>query len=196
MATPASKPSKTAAKAPPPKPDTDLGEIAPPKKKKKGGRLKIALLLTLLLVCAGGAAWYFLGDKLSAEADKPLAARSEKGTKGAKTKPVSSEPPVFLALDPFTVNLQYDEASPQYLQVGLSIKLADETSIETLKLYMPEIRSRILLLLSSKRADDITTPEGKNKLSAELITEIAQPLAGRVSAKALLGVLFTSFLVQ
>lgn len=196
MATPASKASKTASKAPPPEPDTDLGEVAPPKKKKKGGRLKIVSLLTLLLICAGGAAWYFLGNQPTNEADAPLATKSAKAAKSAKTKAVSSEPPVFLALDPFTVNLRYDEASPQYLQVGLALRLADETSIEAIKLYMPEIRSRILLLLSSKKATDITTPEGKDMLSAELAKEIAQPLAGHVSAKGLRGVLFTSFLVQ
>lgn len=190
MATTATKQSKTAPKTPVQKvPDTDAGEAAPPAKKKRS-LLKILLLLTLLLGGAGGGAWYFLQDQRPAAAAKPGAA------KAATAKPASSKPPVFVTLEPFTVNLQHEDASPQYLQVGLALKVTDAAFVDAIKLYMPEIRNRVLLLLSGKRASEISTSEGKKTLSTELTREIVQPLAGSVPAQGLDSVLFTSFVIQ
>jgi flagellar FliL protein len=61
---------------------------------------------------------------------------------------------------------------------------------------MPEIRNRVLLLLSSKKASEISTLAGKNELSAELKHAVAQSLAGDPTARALDSVLFTSFVIQ
>lgn len=191
MATTTNKQAKTAGKAPAPaEPDTDLAEAAAPKKKR--ALLKILLLLTLPLGAAGGGAWYFLGGQEPEAQAKPGVAAA----KGAAAKAVSSKPPLFMALEPFTVNLQHDDTSPQYLQVGFSLKVVDDSYVAAIKLYMPEIRNRILLLLSSKKASEISTLEGKKALSTELIKEIAQPLAGRVPAHGLDSVLFTSFVIQ
>ena len=166
-------------------PDTEAQATASPPKKRSV--LKIALLLVLLLGAAGGSAWYFLREQPSANG-KPGA------PKAAKTVP--ARPPVFVTLEPFTVNLQHDDASPQYLQVGLSLKLADAALTDAVKLHMPEIRNRVLLLLSSKKAGDISTLEGKQLLSSELMREIGQPLAESAPAQGIDSVLFTSFVIQ
>ena len=190
MANTATKQSKTAPKAPAPQePDIDAEEAAPPAKKKRG-LLKVLLLLTLLLGSAGGGAWYFLQDQQPAAAPKPGAA------KAATAKPVSSKPPVFVTLEPFTVNLQHEDASAQYLQVGLALKVTDSAFVDAVKLHMPEIRNRVLLLLSGKKASEISTSDGKKTLSTELTREIVQPLAGSVPAQGLDSVLFTSFVIQ
>ena len=192
MATTATRQSKTAPKTPARKePDTEAEEVAPPAKKKHG-LLKILLLLTPPLAGAGGGAWYFLQDQPPAAAAKPVPAAA----KAATAKPVSSKPPVFVTLEPFTVNLQREDASPQYLQVGLALKVTDAAIVDAIKLRMPEIRNRVLLLLSGKRASEISTTEGKKTLSAELTREIVQPLAGSVPAQGLDSVLFTSFVIQ
>jgi hypothetical protein len=44
----------------------------------------------------------------------------------------------------------------------------DDAATAALKLRMPEVRDRILLLLSAKKASDLLTLEGKRKLSAEI----------------------------
>lgn len=158
---------------------------APPKKRRL---LKILLPLLLLLGAAGGGAWYFLQDREAPAPGKPGAAKAAKA--------VPAKPPVFATLEPFTVNLQHDDASPQYLQVGLTLKVADLTVVEAVKLHTPEIRNRVLLLLTGKSARDISTVAGKQALSAELAREIGQPLAGSVPAAAINAVLFTSFVIQ
>ena len=60
-----------------------------------------------------------------------------------------TKPPTFIPLDAFTVNLRRDEGD-HYLQVVAVMRVADATMDATLKAFMPEIRHRINLLLSSK----------------------------------------------
>ena len=192
MATPANKQTKTAPKGSV-KPEPDTGkedeDAAPPKKRSL---LKVALLLTLLLLIAGGGGtWYALQGGEPAATGKPAAA---KAAKGKKQEPAL--PPVFVTLEPFTVNLRNVDGSSNYLQVGLVLKITDESFVEAIKLHMPEIRNRILLLLTSKSAGELATPEGKKTLSTDLAHEILQPLAGRMAAKDLDSVLFTSFVIQ
>jgi flagellar FliL protein len=192
MATTATKQSKTAPKtAGRQEPESSAEEAAPPAKKKRS-LVKIALLLTLLLGGAGGGAWYLLQDQQPAAA-KPGAA---KPAKAANAKPDISKPPLFVTLEPFTVNLQHEDASSQYLQVGLALKVSDAGAVDAIKLRMPEIRNRILLLLSSKKASELATAEGKKTLSTELSREVLQPLAGSVPTSGLDSVLFTSFVIQ
>ena len=68
--------------------------------------------------------------------------------------------------------------------------------MEEIKLHMPEVRNRILLLLSSKTASQLMTVEGKRKLALELETEINQQFALRDAGHAVENVLFTSFVIQ
>lgn len=193
MATTATKQPKTAPKtAAKQEPEAGAEEAAAPAKKKRS-LLKLALLLTPLLAIGAGGTWYVLQDPQPAEPTKPGAA---KAAKAAKAKPDPSKPPVFVTLEPFTVNLQQEDSGAQYLQVGLVLRLTDEAFVESIKLYMPEIRNRVLLLLSSKSAGALASSEGKKTLSAELTHEILQPLAGKVPAQGLDGVLFTSFVIQ
>ncbi len=172
MANSTSKDPKAAPK------DEEPAPAAPGKK-----RLILIIAVVLVLAGAGGGAWYFLKSPPPAADGKPDTSKTAK-------------PPVFVPLEPFTVNLQHDDLSPQYLQVGLSLKVTDSAVVDTLKLHMPEIRNRVLLLLSSKKASDITTLEGKQALSGELMREISQPIAGSAQAKGIDSVLFTSFVIQ
>lgn len=200
MATTAAKQTRPATKAPPPKaqpapdPESEPEEGAAPPKKKRS-LLKIALLLILPLAAAGGGYWYYLRDQEPAAVQKPGGAKTAAG-KPVAAKPVSAKPPVFVTLEPFTVNLQQEDTGAQYLQVGLSLKAEDELLADAVKLRLPEIRNRVLLLLSSKKASEIATLEGKKTLSADLGKEIAQALAGSAAAKSLDSVLFTSFVIQ
>lgn len=193
MAT-APKQTKSAPKAPPkPDPDVEADDEAPPPKKKRGKLIFIILAVLILAAAGGGAGWYFSRAEDPEAAGKPGAAKAG-AAKSAKA--VSTKPPVFVPLDQFTVNLQYDDTNPQYLQVALSIKVSDSSVVDAIKLHIPEIRNRVLMLLSGKRASDLVTVEGKTTLSTELVREISAPLAGRVAPGAVEAVLFTSFVIQ
>jgi flagellar FliL protein len=180
MATAASKTvSKTASKPAP----SAVVQLPPPVAVVKPSALKFTMYVVgaILLVAAGlGATWYFLGQHTAQAA--------------ATAKPVV-KPPVFLVLEPFTVNLQHEDGQ-QFLQVGMTLQAASQSQADAITLYMPQVRSRILLLLSSKKASEILSSDGKRKLAAEILAQIAQPLTPQGSKQDVSEVYFTSFVVQ
>ena len=131
---------------------------------KKGGKLVLILgIVTVLAGAGGGGAWYFMRG-----ADPNAAAAP------------SAKPAVFLPLESFTVNLVGPEGAPQYLQAGLTLKLAAHVKQDVVKERMPEIRNRVLLVLSGKKAADLLPVAGKNRLALELadaVAEVAGPNA-------------------
>lgn len=125
---------------------------APAKPKSK--MLLLAVMGVLILGAVGGAGWYFM--KSSQHADEP--------------KVAAAEQPTFLVLEPFTVNLQHEE-SDQFLQIGITLKVANMELADKIRQRLPEVRSRLLFLLSSKRASELMPVEGKKKLAQEIIVE-------------------------
>lgn len=128
---------------------------AKPKPKKKLMVIGVAALM--LLLGGGGGAWYFLKDKKSPEEKKVAESDSLQA--------------IFTPLDPFTVNLQREEGD-QVLQVGLSLKYYNKDLDDKIKNAMPEIRSSLLLLLSSKHASELVSVTGKKKLANEIIYSV------------------------
>lgn len=184
-----------------PKPAEEGGE-APPKKSKK--LLIIILAVVLLLVIALGAVGFLLlkGDDSHDEEDGGEET-SEVAKKPAKKKDHDA-PPVFVNLDPFTVNL-VPEVGDQYLQVILSLELDSPESQAQLALLMPRIRNNVTLLLSSKKASELLPKEGKEKLALEIMNEINWAIEPPVKNKRgevippegpVVSVLFTSFIIQ
>jgi flagellar protein FliL len=175
------------------------GVEIPPKKSKK--LLIIILAVALLLVLGGGAAFMLL--KKSEHADDEESA--EETTKSAKKKDKKKEThAIFINLDAFTVNL-VPEAGDQYLQVALSLEVEDATAEPEIKTKMPKIRNNLTLLLSSKKASELLSKEGKEKLAEALKEEInsileppAKPKKGEAVASEapVKAVLFTSFIIQ
>lgn len=138
-----------------------------PKNKKI---LFIILGSVLVLGIAGGAGWYFTkGENHNGKSDK-------KTTK-------SSEHIKFIALEPFTVNLQRETAD-QFLQIGITLKIVQPELEEKIKQNLPEIRSRLLVLLSGKYPSELTASKGKKKLVNEIIAETEIVLGLRTAPTA------------
>jgi flagellar FliL protein len=152
-------------------------EATPAKSNKK---LVLIIAAVLLLGGSGAAGWYLT---------KPQAEPKE-----VQHEEVSLAP-VYMTLETFTVNLQPDPGE-QYLQTEMSLQIADSHEEESIKQYMPLVRNRILMVLSAKRSSEITTPEGKNLLKKQLISELNKPFAVGDKAQTISDVLFTSFIVQ
>jgi len=182
--------AKTDPKGKPASEGVAEADAAPPKKKRN--LLKMLVLIGLPLALAGGGAyWHFLHSP-EPQDETP---QSAKAAPAKAAKSTSTKPPAFVPLEPFTVNLQM-EGAPQYLQVGLTLKVTDAVYGDAIKLNMPDIRNRVLLLLSGKKASQINTLEGKQALAAEIMQETAQALGASVPAGGIASVLFTSFVIQ
>lgn len=159
-----------------------------------GGNKKLIIIIVILVLLlgggGGGAAWFFMHGKADAEEHDEAPAKKKKAKKPAG--PVIYEP-----VEPFTVNLQPGEnGADQYLQVAFSLQLSDPETQEEVKKNMAKVRSRILLLLSSKHASEINTPEGKVQLAKDIITALKEPFEDRGSQQEIEDVLFTSFIIQ
>ena len=153
---------------------TDINEARPKSRKKL---IVIAIAGMLLLGGGGAAAWHFM---------KPAAPQAHADV---KTPPPA---PVFVELEPFTVNL----AGDRILQTGITLQVKDAKDGEQLKLYMPQVKNRMLLLLSAKSIDDLQSPNGKQALATDIGTSLKQPYAPDLAPPGISGVYLTSFVIQ
>lgn len=183
----------------------EAGEEAAPKKKGKLLIIVVIVLLVVLIIVAGGVGALLLlknKDKGSEEA----AGAAVVAPPSPPAAPVVdlSKPPTFVPLDPFTVNLRRDEGD-HYLQAVIVLRVSDPKIGEGLKGFMPEIRHRINLLLSSKLPSELSTTEGREYLAASIVDETNAALGFPVQTDArgrttstgpIQAVLFNSFIIQ
>ncbi len=157
--------------------DSNVTDINSAKPKSRKKLIVIAVAGLLVLGGGGAAAWHFL---------KPPAAEAH-----AAVKPPPA-PPVFVELEPFTVNLTGD----RILQAGITLQVKEAKDGEQLKLYMPQVKSRMLLLLSAKTIEELQSPNGKQALATEIAANLKQPYAPDLAAPTIHGVYLTSFVIQ
>lgn len=188
------------------KPDAAEEVKAPAKSKKL---LIIALAGVLVLALAGGGAWFFFAKQKAATEDGEEAVQvvEQKG------------PPTFMPLDNMVVNLA-DPGGERVAQIGITLELMDAKATEKVKMYLPAIRSGILILISQRTAEELLQREGKELLAADILFEASRPFLPeggnakpkpkkdadkakkKTSDKAaadgspVRGVLFSSFIVQ
>ncbi|MBV8634625.1 MAG: flagellar basal body-associated protein FliL [Burkholderiaceae bacterium] len=164
----------------------EVAEAPAPKKSKTKLIIIIAAAVVIVAGAAGGAFVFLHNSAAPATAD---------GKKPAKTEPAKA--PVFVTLEPFTVNLQPGEnGTDQFLQVALTLQVPNAEQEEKVKNFMPQVRSRLLLLLSSKKASELTSVDGKKKLSDDIIATVNQPFAEKGEPQEVSAVFFTSFVIQ
>ncbi len=152
------------------------------KQGKKGGKkLLILIIVAVVVLIGGGAAAYFL-----------IFAKKEPPPEEEVQAPVEEKAEIgpFLPLDPFVVNL----AGPgrRYLKVKVTLEMADNAAYDEAQDRIPQVMDAILMVLSSKTPEEVTSVEGKIELRAEMITKLNQVLGpGKVR-----NVYFSQFVVQ
>ena len=187
-------------------------EEAQPAKPKKSKKLLIivALVVVLLGAIAGGFFYWTKHNAAAAEEGETeeVAAPAHAAPKG---------PPTFLPLENMVVNLA-DPGGERMAQIGITIELADAHAADNVKLYLPSIRSGILMLISQRTSVELLQREGKEKLAEDIMLEVSRPIgfaedphaakppkkastkkkkdAEKVEANPVKGVLFSSFIVQ
>jgi flagellar FliL protein len=157
-------------------------EAAPSGSKKK--LIIIVVAAVLALGGGGGAAAWFMtqGDSGAAPAKK-------------EKKKHKAEKPEYVAVEPFTVNLQ-PETGDQYLQVQFTLQVGSLEEADVFKDNMAQVRSRVLLLLSGKKASEINTVDGKRQLAGEILATLKEPFVEQGDPQEVADVLFTSFIIQ
>jgi len=176
------------------KPATEGSEGVPAKSSKK--LLIVVAIAVVLLLSLGGVTAYLLLKPSPEHDDEEVAVEK---TKPAKKKKVERSVPIYVALEAFTVNLVPDNGD-QFLQLVLSLEVEDAQVGDQLKMYTPKLRNDLTLLLSSKKASQLITTEGKQLLAQEIKDQVNGILDPASKVKKREGpikeVLFTSFIIQ
>ncbi len=171
-----------------PAPKAEEGADAPASGAKKKKLIIIIVIVAVILAGAGGAAALLMGKK-------------DPNKKEEKKAAEKASPPVFLNLENFVVNLQSDNGE-KYLQAGITLQVKNEEQVTYYKTNMPALRSRLLLLMSTKDANELLTHDGKIKLAEEISVQAEKPYSkDEVSPKEeeerkIQGVYFTAFMIQ
>ncbi len=93
---------------------------------------------------------------------------AEKGVQNSRHGQVKTT----LALDPFLVNLA-DADEARFLKTTFQLGLAKEPSEEARSpVAIAAMRDSIISLLSSKTAEQVLTPQGKDKLREEILSRV------------------------
>jgi flagellar FliL protein len=142
---------------------------APSRMRGKKKLIIIVAAAAVLLLAGGGGAFYLLSKKKAtaqSEGDEDVA---QVDTAKAPVAPRHDpkHPPVFAALDPFTVNLA-DRDVERYAQIAVTLELSDSSVTDQIKVYMPAIRNNILMVLAHKTSAEILSAEGKSRLAGEI----------------------------
>ena len=139
----------------------------------KSGKKKLIIIVAaavLLLAAAGGGALIFLKKKAAAAEDGDGA---EDTHEVAKVDPKAV--PIFVPLEPFTVNLA-DREAERYAQIGVTFAVADGQVVDSIKVFMPAIRNNILMVLAHKTSAELLERDGKTKLATEIQRETSRAL--------------------
>ncbi|WP_233506032.1 flagellar basal body-associated FliL family protein [Rhodoferax lacus] len=189
-------------------PEASADDKAPAKKSKK---MLIIIGAVVAVLALGGAGFYFLVLK-----PRAAAAAEEDGGDAPKAAAHDGKvtPPAYLPMDNMVVNLA-DAGGDRVAQVGVTLVVADAHASDTVKAFLPTIRSGVLMLISQKTAVELLTPEGKEALAKAILREAITPFGGgeeeapaaeaegakkkKKAAHAeypVTGVLFSSFIIQ
>ena len=167
----------------------------------------------VVLLALGGGAFLYVNKQ---RADAAALAEDEGGN-AASHKPDASSaekgPPVYLPMENMVVNLA-DPGGEKVAQVGITFEVIDAHASDSVKAYMPTIRSSVLMLLSQKTSEELLSAEGKQKLIADILREASIPFGGGAEVAdavatgnkkpkkkpaerfPVVGVLFSSLIVQ
>ncbi len=125
---------------------------------------KLLIALAVLLLAGGGL--YFSGMLDSLLGSEETAAETGPPPKVA----------AYLPMDPpFVVNFTHRGAL-RYLQLSVELMFYDAARLELAKQSMPAIRNDIIILLSGKDFDSLSTIEAKEQLRKEILGAICKVL--------------------
>ncbi|NLC37125.1 MAG: flagellar basal body-associated protein FliL [Alcaligenaceae bacterium] len=158
----------------------------------KLGKFILGLLLVILIIGGSVAGTYFFFQK-SGILGPALADGQVEPRPRAPVAPLPA--PIFAALEPFTVTLR-DERSTRILYLAITLRLVDDESRAMVTEYMPEVRDRVLRLLSVQNPTYIQTPDGREKLVQDLTQLLQRPYLPQPRGPEISAVLFTAFVVQ
>ena len=146
----------------------------------------IGVLVVLMFGLGGGL--FMMWNKLAVLSTQSNANAGVQPNQGADVKQPLG--PIF-SLETFIVNLA-DKGGKRYLRVTMDLELGNPELETELNKRLPQVRDSVLMILPSKRFEDISSVEGKMVLRDEILDVLNGFLTqGQVSK-----IYFKEFVVQ
>ena len=147
-------------------------------------------LLVLLLVAIGGGL-FMMWSKVSALDQAVNPPKQEESQEAIKEE--SEEPKIgpVIPLDSFIANLA-DPGGNRFLRATMELELENDDLTKEMEKRLPQIRDCILMILPTRRYQDIQTVEGKIALRTEIIAKLNVLL----KKEAITNIYFTEFVTQ
>jgi flagellar protein FliL len=159
---------------------------------KPAGKMKLIILIALVVLLAiglsVGATWFLLskGDR----------AAGQQAQAAAEPAVALKQPAIYEELSPaFVVNFT-QQGRARYMQVSVALMARDQLALDALKVHMPVLRNRLVMLFSSQDFDSLMTPVGKEMLRQQAtasVQELAEKETGKLTVEQ---VLFTNIVLQ
>ncbi len=164
---------------------------------KPAGKMKLIIIIVIAVLLAVGLSvggtWFFLSKKNDGAAEEAKAAAAAEPAEPAV--PVK-QAAIYEELAPaFVVNFNH-QGRARYMQVSVALMTRDQAALDALKVHMPVLRNRLVMLFSSQDFASLITPVGKEMLRQQAtasVQELAQKETGKVTVEQ---VLFTNLVLQ
>ncbi|MEW6417087.1 MAG: flagellar basal body-associated FliL family protein [Nitrospirota bacterium] len=152
----------------------------PQKETTRKGKKKLIIIIAgaMLISLVSG---YFAYTMVIGKKLKSGETVHEKEKESAKTE--------LFALDPFVMNLA-DHG--RFLKVSIQLEISDKSYHQIVADKIPNLRDAIIILVSSKTFESISSPEGKFQLKDELLLRANQTIGKDVFKN----LYFTEFVMQ
>ena len=149
------------------------------------------LVILLIAVVACAIAGYSLYEMRKMQAHM-LSADAHPDVKEAAAPII----PVYVPLDTFTVSLKPNEEEyGRVLYIGLTLRVNSEADKTQIEKYLPEVRSRLLMLFSGRSAEELSHHEGKSQLIQDIKQALNKPLDEKAGV-VVTDVLFNAFILR
>jgi len=176
----------------------------------------LAILVLLIVAAASAGATWFITQRMQPQSSASVQlgvgqvpagepgqpGQPAQGPQAAPTtfvappaSPVAVPAPIFVPIEPFTVTLQNPDTE-RIMHVGLTLRVSDEQTRTRLEKYMPEVRSRILMVLSSQSPTAVQTQQGKTDMANAIKQAVNRPFSPLPDGQYVTDVLYTAFVVQ
>jgi len=151
---------------------------------------KILIILIgvfLLVVIAMGGGFFMMWNKMSSM----NVVNSEKAEDDTDVEEIAETMGPTKKLETFIVNLA-DKDGTRYLRISMDLELETKETAQVVDKRLPKIRDAILMILPTKKYEDIGTVEGKSSLRNEMLTKINELMV----PESIKNIYFTEFVVQ
>lgn len=168
-------------------------EAEPAAEGQPAGKSKLKLIILIvvgLLLAVGlsiGGTWFILSKNDKAE--------EPKHEEAANAAPVHQAAVYQDLLPAFVVNFNV-QGRTRYLQVSMALMGRDAAGMEKLKVHIPVLRNRLVMLLSGQDFTALQTPLGKEMLLQQALASVQELAQKETGSTVVEQVLFTNFVLQ